>query len=157
MAVKTEFTRDDFVSILSSYDLSGYVGSHLVEQGTVQTNYFVDTVRGRFVLRYYESRSRESVLFESDLLAYLSARDYPCPGQVKDRRGADVGLYCDRPYGALEQADGLAIVTEWNEFRHPDFEIMRRLLAQPVIFDGRNLYEPAQMKALGFAYYCIGR
>jgi len=66
-------------------------------------------------------------------------------------------IYCDRPYGALEQADGLAIVTEWNEFRQPDFEVMRRLLAQPVIFDGRNLYEPSHLRELGFTYYCIGR
>ncbi len=65
--------------------------------------------------------------------------------------------YCDRPYGALEQADALAIVTEWNEFRNPDFEVMLRLLRQPVIFDGRNLYDPARMAALGFVYQGIGR
>jgi UDPglucose 6-dehydrogenase len=65
--------------------------------------------------------------------------------------------YCDRPYGALEQADALAIVTEWNEFRNPDFEVMSRLMRQPVIFDGRNLYDPARMAALGFAYQGIGR
>ncbi|HYT87766.1 MAG TPA: UDP-glucose/GDP-mannose dehydrogenase family protein [Gemmataceae bacterium] len=66
-------------------------------------------------------------------------------------------VYCDRPYGALEGADGLAIVTEWQEFRRPDFEVMRRLLRQPVIFDGRNLYEPKPLRALGFVYYGIGR
>lgn len=66
-------------------------------------------------------------------------------------------VYCDRPYGALEGADGLVIVTEWPEFRNPDFEIMRRLLSQPVIFDGRNLYEPATIKEYGFTYYSIGR
>ncbi|AGA24664.1 UDP-glucose dehydrogenase family protein [Singulisphaera acidiphila] len=65
--------------------------------------------------------------------------------------------YCDRPYGALEQADALAIATEWNEFRNPDFEVMARLLRQPVIFDGRNLYDPARMAALGFTYHGIGR
>ena len=65
--------------------------------------------------------------------------------------------YCDRPYGALEQADALAIVTEWNEFRNPDFEVMARLMRQPVIFDGRNLYDPARMAALGFTYHGIGR
>jgi UDPglucose 6-dehydrogenase len=65
--------------------------------------------------------------------------------------------YCDRPYGALEQADALAIVTEWNEFRNPDFEVMLRLLRQPVIFDGRNLYDPARMASLGFNYHGIGR
>jgi UDPglucose 6-dehydrogenase len=65
--------------------------------------------------------------------------------------------YCDRPYGALEGADGLAIVTEWQEFRHPDVEVMRRLMREQVIFDGRNLYEPKQMADLGFTYYAIGR
>jgi len=65
--------------------------------------------------------------------------------------------YCDRPYGALEGADALAIATEWNEFRNPDFEVMTRLLKSPVIFDGRNLYDPARMAALGFTYHGIGR
>src|SRR5205085_3891093 len=66
-------------------------------------------------------------------------------------------VYCDRPYGALEGAHGLAIVTEWQEFRNPDFEVMRRLLAERVIFDGRNLYDPRQLAAYGFTYYPIGR
>lgn len=65
--------------------------------------------------------------------------------------------YCDRPYSALEGVDALAIVTEWNEFRNPDFEVMRRLMKTPVIFDGRNLYEPKAAKAGGFTYYSIGR
>lgn len=65
--------------------------------------------------------------------------------------------YCDRPYGALEGADGLAIVTEWQEFRNPDFELMRRLLRQPVIFDGRNLYDLKTVINSGFTYYSIGR
>ena len=58
---------------------------------------------------------------------------------------------------ALEGADALAIVTEWREFRSPDFEHMRSTLKSPVIFDGRNLYDPAQMKRSGFNYYAIGR
>jgi UDPglucose 6-dehydrogenase len=65
--------------------------------------------------------------------------------------------YADRPYGALEGADGLAVVTEWQEFRNPDFEVMRRLLQERVIFDGRNLYEPKIMRGYGFTYYGIGR
>ena len=48
-------------------------------------------------------------------------------------------------------------MTEWPEFRHPDFEVMRRLLREPVIFDGRNLYEPKTPAAHGFVYYSIGR
>jgi UDPglucose 6-dehydrogenase len=66
-------------------------------------------------------------------------------------------VYCDRPYGALEGADGLVIVTEWQEFRNPDFEVMRRLLRERVIFDGRNLYEPKTLAGHGFTYYAIGR
>ncbi|MBL8851873.1 MAG: UDP-glucose/GDP-mannose dehydrogenase family protein [Planctomycetaceae bacterium] len=65
--------------------------------------------------------------------------------------------YCDRPYGAIEGADGLAVVTEWQEFRQPDFEVMRRLLREPVVFDGRNLYDPKTMAAQGFTYESIGR
>jgi UDPglucose 6-dehydrogenase len=65
--------------------------------------------------------------------------------------------YCNRPYEVLEGADGLAIVTEWPEFRRPDFALMRKLLREPVIFDGRNLYEPKTVQALGFTYYGIGR
>ncbi|MGH9311893.1 MAG: UDP binding domain-containing protein, partial [Vicinamibacterales bacterium] len=57
----------------------------------------------------------------------------------------------------LAGADGLAIVTEWNEFREPDFARMRKLMRAPAIFDGRNLYALDQMKAQGFSYYSIGR
>jgi UDPglucose 6-dehydrogenase len=66
-------------------------------------------------------------------------------------------VYADRPYGAVEGADALAVVTEWQEFRNPDFEVMRRLLKGRVIFDGRNLYDPKVMRSYGFNYYGIGR
>jgi UDPglucose 6-dehydrogenase len=65
--------------------------------------------------------------------------------------------YCDRQYDALREADALAIVTEWNEFRNPDFDQMRRLMRSPVVFDGRNLYEPDRLARLGFHYFPIGR
>ena len=65
--------------------------------------------------------------------------------------------YCDRPYGALEGADALVLVTEWQEFRTPDFELMKRLLSTPVIFDGRNVYDEKAMIQYGFTYYGIGR
>ncbi|PWT86296.1 MAG: UDP-glucose 6-dehydrogenase [Blastocatellia bacterium] len=64
---------------------------------------------------------------------------------------------CEKSYDALAGADALAIVTEWNEFREPDFEKMRRLLRAPVVFDGRNIYSPEHMRALGFTYFSIGR
>ncbi|MFP5380428.1 MAG: UDP binding domain-containing protein, partial [Vicinamibacteria bacterium] len=65
--------------------------------------------------------------------------------------------YAAKSYDALKGADALAIVTEWHEFREPDFARMRKLLKQPVIVDGRNIYEPGQMKAEGFTYLSIGR
>jgi UDPglucose 6-dehydrogenase len=65
--------------------------------------------------------------------------------------------YSEQPYGALEGADALAILTEWKEFLQPDFAQMRSLMKSPVIFDGRNLYNPAAMKAAGFTYHSIGR
>jgi UDPglucose 6-dehydrogenase len=60
-------------------------------------------------------------------------------------------------YEALEGADALLIATEWKEFRSPDFDRLRELLSEPLIFDGRNLYDPALMQRLGFGYFAIGR
>jgi UDPglucose 6-dehydrogenase len=65
--------------------------------------------------------------------------------------------YCARRDDAVEGADGLAIMTEWKQFVHPDFDHLRQSLRSPVIFDGRNLYDPQRMKKAGFTYYSIGR
>ncbi|WP_018988205.1 UDP-glucose dehydrogenase family protein [Aromatoleum toluclasticum] len=65
--------------------------------------------------------------------------------------------YAGRPKSALEGADALVIVTEWKEFRSPDFDAIRSRLRQPVIFDGRNLYEPARVRDAGIEYFGIGR
>ena len=88
--------------------------------------------------------------------AKVRAHDPEAMANVREVYG-DKLYYADRPYGALEGADGLVLVTEWPEFRNPDFEVMKRLLAGRVVFDGRNVYDPRQMEALGFAYYGIGR
>jgi len=64
---------------------------------------------------------------------------------------------CEKSYEALAGADALAIVTEWNEFREPDFAKMKALMKAPVVFDGRNIYSPEHMRALGFTYFSIGR
>jgi UDPglucose 6-dehydrogenase len=65
--------------------------------------------------------------------------------------------YAESPAAALDGADALLIVTEWKEFRSPDFEEMKRRLKAPLVFDGRNLYDPAQMRASGIRYFAIGR
>ena len=63
----------------------------------------------------------------------------------------------DKPMDALDDADALAICTEWDEFRNPDFAEMRQRMAKPIVFDGRNLYEPQLIADEGFTYYSIGR
>ncbi len=65
--------------------------------------------------------------------------------------------YAESPMAALDGADALLIVTEWKEFRSPDFEVIKAKLKQPVIFDGRNLYEPKQVRQFGIDYQAIGR
>ncbi|MFP4480468.1 MAG: UDP-glucose dehydrogenase family protein [Desulfohalobiaceae bacterium] len=64
---------------------------------------------------------------------------------------------CENEYSALEGAQALAVVTEWNQFRNPDFEEIKSRLQAPVIFDGRNLYQPSHLARQGFAYFSIGQ
>jgi len=64
---------------------------------------------------------------------------------------------CDKSYDALTGAAALVVVTEWNTFREPDFDKMRQRMQTPIVFDGRNIYSPEQMRALGFTYFSIGR
>ena len=66
-------------------------------------------------------------------------------------------IYCDNPYTVAEGADALILVTEWNEFKQLDMGRIARSMHQPVLFDGRNIYEPEKMRALGFTYRGIGR
>lgn len=64
---------------------------------------------------------------------------------------------CDSPEDTLQDADALIVVTEWHEFKQPDFNMIKSTLKQPVIFDGRNLYEPEHLQNMGFRYFGIGR
>jgi UDPglucose 6-dehydrogenase len=112
-----------------------------------------------FKPRTDDVRESPALALIDDLLAAGAAVRVHDPEAMANVRAAygDRLVYADRPYGALEGADGLAVVTEWPEFRNPDFEVMRRLLAGRVIFDGRNLYDPKAMHGYGFTYYGIGR
>ena len=69
----------------------------------------------------------------------------------------DSVIYCDSPYDAAAGADAVALVTEWNEFKFLNLERLRGAMRRPVVFDGRNLWEPERMRRLGFEYYSIGR
>ncbi len=84
------------------------------------------------------------------------------PEAMQEARKALAGwndhiTYCKKSYEACQDADGLVLVTEWNEFRNPDFERIRSLLRRPVIFDGRNIYNRERLRELGFSYYGVGR
>lgn len=65
--------------------------------------------------------------------------------------------YAENPYDAVAGADAVVIVTEWNEFKFLDLARVKETMAQPIIFDGRNIYDPERMRRLGFDYYCVGR
>lgn len=100
------------------------------------------------------------VLIESLLKAGAKVRAYDPEAIEESRRifGDRTGLmYCENPEETLEGASALVIVTEWQVFRSPNFERIRKMLLEPVIFDGRNLYDPVQLKREGFIYYGIGR
>jgi UDPglucose 6-dehydrogenase len=105
-----------------------------------------------------EAASR--VLLESLWAAGADVRAYDPAAMAEARKlyGRRAGLtLCASAMEALEGADALAIITEWPEFRSPEFAAIREALSEPVIFDGRNLYDPVQMAREGFHYYAIGR
>jgi UDPglucose 6-dehydrogenase len=88
--------------------------------------------------------------------AKVRAHDPVAAGVAAHLLGDHVQI-ADEPYAAAEGADALFLVTEWNEFRTPDFERLKRVMRTPVVFDGRNVWDPARLRALGFTYYGVGR
>jgi UDPglucose 6-dehydrogenase len=106
-----------------------------------------------------DMRDAPSLTLIEDLLeagATVCAHD---PASMKEARHKlnDTVSYAETNYDALNNADALVVVTDWNEYRHPDFERVKEMLKRPLIIDGRNLYDPAKMQELGFSYYSMGR
>ena len=90
--------------------------------------------------------------------ARLQAYDPVAAQEAKRVLGHLPGLqFMDSQGAALQDADALVIITEWKEFRTPDFDQIKSALKRPLVFDGRNLYEPAFMRAVGIEYHAIGR
>jgi len=129
--------------------------------------YFNGDIRGkRFALwglafkpNTDDIREAPSLYMIRELLAHgatIRAFDPEAMQNVRKQLGDQIE-YANDQYDCLENADGLIIATEWNEFRLPDFERMRALLRQKVIFDGRNLFELEKMQEEGFHYISIGR
>ena len=107
-------------------------------------------------MREAPSRVLMEALWEAG--ASVQAYDPEAMDEAERLYGGEEGLtLCETLYDAVEDADALVICTEWQVFRSPDFERVKDALRQPVIFDGRNVYSPAMMSALGFTYYGVGR
>ena len=106
-----------------------------------------------------DMREAPSVVVIEALLAAgatVSAFDPEAMEEAKHRHLQDRIRYASTPMDAIEGADALVVITEWNEFRRPDFEELKEKLRQPVIFDGRNIYPRRTLEELGFTYYGIG-
>jgi UDPglucose 6-dehydrogenase len=86
----------------------------------------------------------------------VCAHDPVAKAEAQRRLGSRVA-FAESNYDAIVGADALVVVTDWNEYRHPDFGRIRQALRRPIVIDGRNLYDPAKMRALGFTYDSIGR
>ncbi|QNH61486.1 UDP-glucose dehydrogenase family protein [Hymenobacter sediminicola] len=105
-----------------------------------------------------DMREAPSLVIIEKLLAEgctVSAYDPVAMEEAKHSLGDRI-TYAKDQFSTLVDADALLVVTEWPEFRSPSFEVVGKLLKQKVIFDGRNIYDPAELKELGFAYHCIG-
>ncbi|MGC8824667.1 MAG: UDP-glucose dehydrogenase family protein [Bacteroidales bacterium] len=106
-----------------------------------------------------DMREAPSLIIINRLLsegAHCKVYDPVAMDEAKRKLGDNV-FYAKDQYEALIDADALVLVTEWPEFRLPNYNVMARLMRSKVIFDGRNIYDPAEMKELGFSYYSIGR
>ncbi|RZJ60463.1 MAG: UDP-glucose/GDP-mannose dehydrogenase family protein, partial [Hymenobacter sp.] len=105
-----------------------------------------------------DMREAPSLVIIEKLLAEgatVSAYDPVAANEAKHTLGDTIN-YAKDQFEALVDADALLVVTEWPEFRSPSFEVVGRLLKEKVIFDGRNIYDAAELKEIGFAYHCIG-
>jgi UDPglucose 6-dehydrogenase len=112
-----------------------------------------------FKPRTDDMRDAPALVVIEELLAAgarIQAHDPEALGSARRIFGDRISYY-ETNYDALAGADALVILTEWNQFRHPNFHRIKAAMKQPTIFDGRNLYDPALMRALDFRYYSIGR
>ncbi|MCJ8014572.1 homoserine kinase [Paenibacillus sp. KQZ6P-2] len=115
MAVKTEFTNEEFKQLFHNYQLGDFIEATPIKEGTVQTNYKIRTSKGIFIFRYYESRSVNSVLFETDVLHYLKNNNYPSPYPYRNNSGSFVGVYHSKPYVVSNYIEGHHMTQELNE------------------------------------------
>ncbi len=164
--VKTARDQGVPLQILDAVEAVNFRQKRLLFQ-KISRHYGSESLKGRhfalwglaFKARTDDMREASSLVLIEQLLAAgasVCAYDPEAVGETQKMMGDRI-RYAANPYDALQGADALCVVTEWHEFRFPEFEVLKARLKQPVIFDGRNLYKPVHMQALGFTYISIGR
>lgn len=153
------------LKLLDAVERANYAQKHVLTHKIVRR--FGDHLAGKTIALWGlafkpntdDMREAPSLVLIEDLLqrgAKVVAHDPVAMHEARKVLGDSI-VYADTPMAALLGADALSIATEWKTFRSPDFPAMKAGLKTPVVFDGRNLYEPDAMRALGFEYYPIGR
>jgi UDPglucose 6-dehydrogenase len=147
--------------------LSTMILKHFAEQGAKKTASLKKPLEGKIIAIWGLSfkpntddmREAPSVVIINNLLragAAVRAHDPIAAHEARKIFKNRIGIVED-DYDALRGADALAVVTEWNEFRKPDFQRIKKLMKKPVIFDGRNIYNQEELRKIGFTYYGMGR
>jgi UDPglucose 6-dehydrogenase len=164
LAKTAEDNRYDFKILKSVMAVNASQKTKLIEP---LKNYFGGNLKDKQIavwglaFKPYTDDIREAPALDNirillELGAKVRAYDPEAMNNVKQLLGDKIE-YAESPYGALLNSDALLIMTEWPVFRTPDFEVVASLLKNKAIFDGRNLYEPQEMKDMGFHYVSIGR
>jgi UDPglucose 6-dehydrogenase len=155
------------LQVLAAVEAANQAQKHVLAKKVVSR--FGQDLKGRhfalwglaFKANTDDMREASSITVIKDLLqagATVTAYDPVAMEAARKALPETVGLgYADSQLASLSNADALIIVTEWKEFRSPDFEAIKRTLKSPVIFDGRNLYDPHMVRDLGLEYFAIGR
>lgn len=164
------------VHTLGNYGVDASILEAVERVNDAQKRYLLDVVEERFGVKRLagmtfgvwglsfkpetdDMREAPSIVVVNGLLergARVQVHDPQALG-VARRHFEDRVTYCEHNYDALTGADALLIITEWKPYRRPDFQKMKGLMRQPIIFDGRNLFEPERMRELGFEYVSMGR
>jgi UDPglucose 6-dehydrogenase len=163
--IKTSDEHNSSMKILKAVDEVNSAQKLLIVKKILK--HFNDNIKGKkfavwglsFKPNTDDMREAPSILIIKELVklgAKVSAYD---PAAMENARFylKDILEYTTDQYKALVDSDALLILTEWNEFRNPDFELIKKSLKSNLLFDGRNVFEPDKMKELGFTYYSIGR
>lgn len=137
MAVKTTFSNESFDRILSSYSIGSLIEASPIAEGTVQTNYKISTTQTTVVLRCYENKSMESVLFEMELLSHLTSGEFPTPRPIPDQQGKFVFYESEKPCVLFEFANGVHLETLNADQQLEQMQTVARLNQQTIGYHSR--------------------